>query len=194
MNKQLSVDLLRKQLAQTDGLTEAQLNSLLERLESQKARLPQEDRSIIDWGIGFVKAKRQEELQLMETMLVDFISKYADYNTFKQGTYFREKSNWINFQISNTEGQHQLYDSFICRLKEFIIDTSNLDLGGNNGKYYLTQYLPTVKRHLSDFTNDAKLDAWIFNNCVKEFNNAKYQSMKHPEYYKLLASELPLLK
>jgi hypothetical protein len=65
MAKQLLVDSLKQQLAQTESLTEAQLNNLLDRLESQKARLPQEDHSIIDWGIGAVRIRLQQREQVM---------------------------------------------------------------------------------------------------------------------------------
>lgn len=66
MDKRLSIDTIQQQLAETENLREAQLNRLLERLESQKAKLPLEDRSIIDWGINTIRIRLRQREQLMD--------------------------------------------------------------------------------------------------------------------------------
>ena len=75
MDKRLSIDTLQQQLAKTENLREAQLNRLLERLESQKAKLPLEDHSIIDWGINAIRIRMRQRDQLMDEVQAKLNSK-----------------------------------------------------------------------------------------------------------------------
>jgi hypothetical protein len=82
MTQQLSIETLQ-QLAQLEELTEGQMNQLLQRLESQKLRLPVEDHPIIDWGIGMLRARAQEEESCRMQQKQKLDAKYRLYQNFQ---------------------------------------------------------------------------------------------------------------
>ncbi|MGB3299458.1 MAG: hypothetical protein WBA76_14435 [Phormidesmis sp.] len=68
MTKQSLTAVSQQQLVHQEALEHDRLNSLLGRLEQQKQKLPTEYHAIIDWGIGVVKAKIQEEKKFKREM------------------------------------------------------------------------------------------------------------------------------
>jgi hypothetical protein len=195
MAKQLLMNSLRQQLAHVESFTEVQLNDLLEKLERQKEKISQDDHPIIDWGISFVRTKMEEEKQFVEDLLSEFISKYADYTTFSQGLNFRKKSDWTLLKSSTQEEKDILCNSFMDRLEEFVIDVSKLAICGHNGEYYLYEYLPSLKSHLSLFAKSVPgLDKWVFKSCFIEFNSPKYRHIMNSDYYSKIASAFSMDK
>lgn len=136
----MSVDLLRKQLAQTDGLTEAQLNSLLERLESQKARLPQEDHSIIDWGISTIQIRMRQREQLMDETRATLDQSCTD----------------IIETLKKKPNQKDRYESFHTGLEEIIVaQGSSIGYDEEGG---LKNCVSRLMKALADLSNMSKPD------------------------------------
>jgi len=113
VTKQSSIEALRQQLTQIEDLTEEQLNGLLQRLESQKAKLAVEDRSIVDWGIGLIRAKSQEKEQLRQEMCSNLNSRYRECAFIKQ-------LGWESLDLKRSEHRNRLYVSGWNLLEEIV--------------------------------------------------------------------------
>jgi len=110
VSKQFSANAIEQTLAQTEGLTEVQLNSLLERLESQKALLPFDDHSIVDWGISTLKTRIHQKKKVMSQIEKDLESVWIEHE------------NLLNSSQESTEA----HDCFQC-IKKALPHTVNVD-------------------------------------------------------------------
>ncbi|MCY6494394.1 hypothetical protein [Leptolyngbya sp. GGD] len=202
MYKRLLIDSLIQHFTQIEISTETQLSELLERLESQKVRLPKGDHSIVDWGISFVRNKIQEEMKIMEELLTELDFKYKNYNTFVQGkefpyisgTNFCPEVDWTSWSssLSTQPTQTKLYHSFIDRLNVLIVDAVRVEVGGRNGMLVLEEYVPYLKQYLSTFSASVPgLNKHIFKYCADHFQKLSAEpKVEHSSYYRKLASAL----
>lgn len=141
MNKQKSIKkILRQQLSQLDKLGNEQLNELLERLESQKAKLPLEDHPIIDWGIGVIRARALEEEEFKKKMCKELEAKYHSYSIFE------DKAGWKELDLNRDKDQNEWRKSITNHLEEIVAAT-----GSCNSPERAEKYARTFKDYLSTF-------------------------------------------
>lgn len=105
MFRKSSIAAIQQRLTQIETLRYDQLNGLLEYLENQKVKLPIEDHLIINWGIGLVQAKMQDENQFMREIDEEWEQlkrKYKQYELFRN-------SEWKNLKLNKPEHEDVLY-------------------------------------------------------------------------------------
>jgi hypothetical protein len=149
MAQQYSIASLQQQLTQLNSMRNDQLNGLLERLESQKAKLPNKNHSIIDWGIQQVKTKIWEEERFMnetDERLEQLKYKFSDYQTF-----ITHHSDWEKF---NGDGEI-LYEEAWKNLREII------ELGVRENRVVL-------RTDFADIIDSFKQFLWDF--CKEEYS------------------------
>ena len=95
------------------------MDEFLQRLESQKAKLPPEDHSIIDWGISFVQAKMLEEEQLMDTF-------WKDYDT--NADLFNDNLKKVNLDLNVEKLEEELWKKAVKEFFEKLVELIYLDI------------------------------------------------------------------
>jgi hypothetical protein len=116
MTQHISIEALLQQFNQLELTSEAQLEQLLEKLESKKTELPVEDHSIIDWGIGFIRAKIHEEERIRKKMCRELDLKYESYSKFLH------KCGWERINLV-LEDQEKWFSESFSNLYEIVKDT-----------------------------------------------------------------------
>jgi hypothetical protein len=143
MSKKFSHTTLREELAQLETLRDDQLNGLLRRLEGYKTKLPIEDHLIVDWGIGCIRARMQEEEQLMDEVWEDLKSKYDNYYLFIQ--HFK----WDKFDLSEKAGKDELSTSIGDHLDNVIKEAYFKE-----NKLMLIDFVSKIKEHCFRLCNE----------------------------------------
>ncbi|MDZ7991613.1 MAG: hypothetical protein RM022_029220 [Nostoc sp. EfeVER01] len=138
MNKRLLIEILRQKLTQIENLTEVKLKDILEKLESQKAKLPLEDHSIIDWGISVIRVRMQQREQLMVIVQKKFDN---IYNAIKQ--------KW-----DDKPEQNEIYLSLANGLQEIIEYHASTDLEYAEGA---GKYIVDLRNDLKSFCDEKKI-------------------------------------
>ncbi|PSB16310.1 hypothetical protein C7B65_22050 [Phormidesmis priestleyi ULC007] len=183
MTKQSLIKALQQQLTQIEDLTEKQLNRLLERLESQKAKLPLEDHAIIGWGISIIRTKVQEEEQLRKKVS-EIFSKYHSIETFIVGLV--GEGFCFNNPTSETRLRHAGKDELVAIVNEsHAYDTNK----------FIEDYVPLFKEYLRDFCASQER-ATLYSNWIEKyikFFESSASCMESPKlafYYRSLSEEL----
>lgn len=122
------------------------MNKLVEKLESQKARLPLEDHSIIDWAVGAIRIRMQQKEELMDEI---------EESLNKKATEFIDKCG----KDSNPEA---IYKSFTSALPDIIGAGSDLDYDEVTGKV-----IRRLKTHLNESLTDKDSLQKIFKGSSK---------------------------
>ena len=184
MTKQSLIEALQQQITHIEGLTEQQLNGLLERLESQKAKLPLEDHAVVNWGISLIRAKLQEEKLLKNEMNEHLENKYRSYKSFI------EESGWRRFVLSDSKDLNSLYKSGWEDLYEIV------KLSYQFHDYRLVQNVRHFKRYLLRFCNEQGSEDSSFSNMIKAYVKESKIRINKPElgelkeYYRNLKDHL----
>ena len=133
MTKQSSIEALRQQLAQTKKSTEGQLKELLQKLESQRSKLPLEDHPIIDWGISVIQTRMRQRKQLMNLVQKNLDEKGTDLRRLKDNTDMTRIGELIKAELPKLiqEGCDLEYaegvGQVVSRLKTHMKDNLGLD-------------------------------------------------------------------
>jgi hypothetical protein len=160
------------------------LNDLLKRLESQKAKLPLEDHSIIDWGVSAIRIRMRQREELMDEVRENLKSKCIA----------------ITKKWANMTKPEEIYSSVTYNLPKIINESIDLEYEEGAGKSisHLVNDLKELK-HLdknslnrilqktSTFCSDT---ANAFDNLKDEMNESERQTaIQLAKHYKLAAKD-----
>lgn len=110
------------------------MNKLVEKLESQKARLPLEDHPIIDWAVSAIRIRMQQKEELMDEI---------EESVNKKATQFIQK-------CGRNPNPQVVYTELTNTLPRIIGEGSHLDYDEVTGKV-----IHKIKNHVSEcFKND----------------------------------------
>ncbi len=143
MPEQSSMSLLSQELNQIEEFGSEQLILLIEQLECRKKKLPVKDHSVINWGIGVIKAKIQEEEEFMHEMDEAWKKQLGS-----EGSEFSFVYQLENIDISSQGGKAQVYTLGRDKLSKI------LSLSAEEGflrKYEFEESIGQVKRDLYQF-------------------------------------------
>lgn len=174
MNRQPAIAALQNKLARLEILRGDQLNGLLKQLESYKSKLPIEDHPIIDWGIGVVKAKMQEEEQFMCNM----------DQAWQQLRHNIRHEAFKDIDPTTKEGEHELY----LAAREKFLKISLLSVKEGRIRDEFEDSVKDVKSCLHGFCVDRKNESAYSRaiaNCKLDFGRNKNKKFE-PIYKKLL--------
>jgi hypothetical protein len=170
MPQHSSIEALQQQLIQLEKLTEEQLNELLQRLEIQKTRLPLEDHPIIDWGIGVIRAKTQEEEQWRLGMYENLDRQYKNYESFI------EKLGWNLLSLRSKQARDELYSSGWKEL-DGLVRLSYL-----NSDNRILQYAETFTDYLSRFCREQRVEGYLFSSLIQAYIEVCNQYTKNVDF------------
>ncbi len=163
------------------------MNDLLERLESQKAKLPLEDHSIIDWGISAIRIRMQQKEKLMDEVsasLENIITKLIE--------------EW------KKNPKHQaIYESFMNTLPSIICTGSHFDYDEAT-KGAISRLKESLKKHFKNHDDSfQKVLNYSSKFCTSKANEIEnnlnlnkikksemQQSKKLADTYRLAAKDL----
>lgn len=183
MAKQLSIEALRQQLTQLNNLTEAQVNDLLERLKSQKAKLPLEDHSIIDWGISLIQAKLKEEKQLRKEMNAKF-NKYLDYELFIAAP------GWGSLDLTNPKDEAELLNLIRTELETLVNESyASEDDIEDYTAHFMARLLDLCREHQRD-TLYEQLVQKCRSYCIQSAAHFDSANPERASYYRKIVEEL----
>jgi hypothetical protein len=166
MTQLSAIEALQQQLAQLEELTEGQVNELLQKLESQKARLPVEDRSIIDWGIGVIRARAQEE----EAWAVIVRREFSHYESREA---FFGRVGWRDLKGLTGRGLKEQLEPLLKKELDDIFVSVSVVAGKDE---LILTYVPRFKEHLETlYVDDASEETALFSRLTQGMGKSPYR-------------------
>ena len=186
MFKKSSIAAIQQQLTQLETLRYDQLNGLLKQLERQKAKIRIEDHAILNWGIGVVRAKMQDEEQFMREIddkWERLKQKYSP-NAYEE---FIQISGWKSLNLSEDGDQKHLYESGWSNLRNIL----SLCIEEGRIRVDFKSVVNNFKEILRRFCNE-KGSEGLFKKIINQYLDGcnKNNSEELSEYYKELGKIL----
>jgi hypothetical protein len=168
MAQHLSIEALLQQFNQLELTSEAQLEQLLRKVESNKTELPVEDHSIIDWGIGFIRAKIHEEERIRKEMCKELDLKYKSYEGFLR------ESGWERVNLALEDQKEKWFKESFSNLYEIVKKTDSSGLFPVKAKDYGTKLRGYVSRFCTQQgLSDAKVIKAYAHHCDQRASDLK---------------------